>query len=131
MIASSIFLRRPARQPTSAGLILMLRHPSPSATDGVRCNYVRRLQRRSSHQSRPATRRGSPGEGRAVFDEREAVLEFIHREVESFGGRIRDVFCDRVIAEFPGFPFELCDKIDEKGWQSWLVEANEVTIFLR
>lgn len=66
-----------------------------------------------------------------VFDEREAVLEFIRREVESFGGRVRDVFYDRVIAEFPGFPAELCNKIDEKGWKSWRVEANEVTIFLR
>jgi hypothetical protein len=70
-------------------------------------------------------------EANRVLDEREAVLEFIRKEVESFGGQIQDVFCDRVIAEFPEFPAELCHKIYEKGWKSWRVDANEVTVFLR
>ena len=65
------------------------------------------------------------------MDEREAVEEFIRREVEKYGGKIREIFTDAVDVEFPEFPGDLARKIIEKDWKSWDLNGNELTVWLR
>jgi hypothetical protein len=67
----------------------------------------------------------------AMMDERDAVEAFIRKEVEQYGGKIREIFIDAVDAEFPKFPGELARKIVEKDWKSWDLNGNELTVWLR
>jgi len=66
-----------------------------------------------------------------TLDERDAVIEFIRREVEQFGGKIKQVFSDAVDAEFPQFPVELSLKIIREKWKRWKLSGNELTVWIR
>ena len=84
-------------------------------------------------QIRPGLERlsGAIDRFEAMMDERDAVEAFIRKEVEQYGGKIREVFTDAVDAEFPEHPAQLSRKIIEKDWKSWDLNGKELTVWLR